>query len=43
VVCVHFEENEDRNLCLIANPLKGGDHGSVDIVDNSDCDPKTSV
>ncbi|XP_063517243.1 inositol hexakisphosphate kinase 2 isoform X4 [Pongo pygmaeus] len=42
VVSVRFEEDEDRNLCLIAYPLKG-DHGIVDIVDNSDCEPKSKL
>ncbi|EGV92126.1 Inositol hexakisphosphate kinase 2 [Cricetulus griseus] len=42
VVSVRFEEDEDRNLCLIAYPLKG-DHGTVDIVDNSDCEPKKFI
>ncbi|XP_021027926.1 inositol hexakisphosphate kinase 2 isoform X1 [Mus caroli] len=42
VVSVRFEEDEDRNLCLIAYPLKG-DHGTVDIVDNSDCEPKSKL
>uniref|UniRef100_A0A2K6G0Q8 Kinase n=1 Tax=Propithecus coquereli TaxID=379532 RepID=A0A2K6G0Q8_PROCO len=42
VVSVCFEEDEDRNLCLIAYPLKG-DHGTVDIVDNSDCEPKSKL
>ncbi|KAH0509995.1 Inositol hexakisphosphate kinase 2 [Microtus ochrogaster] len=42
VVSVRFEEDEDRNLCLIAYPLKG-DHGAVDIVDNSDCEPKKFI
>lgn len=42
VVSVRFEEDEDRNLCLIAYPLKG-DHGPVDIVDNSDCEPKSKL
>lgn len=39
---MRFEEDEDRNLCLIAYPLKG-DHGAVDIVDNSDCEPKSKL
>nr|KAF6474486.1 inositol hexakisphosphate kinase 2 [Rousettus aegyptiacus] len=42
VVSVRFEEDEDRNLCLIAYPLKG-DHGTVDSVDNSDCEPKSKL
>lgn len=42
VVSVCFEEDEDRNLCLIAYPLKG-DHGTVDSVDNSDCEPKSKL
>uniref|UniRef100_A0A2K6V0N4 Kinase n=2 Tax=Saimiri boliviensis boliviensis TaxID=39432 RepID=A0A2K6V0N4_SAIBB len=42
VVSVRFEEDEDRNLCLIAYPLKG-DHGTVEIVDNSDCEPKSKL
>ncbi|VTJ80725.1 Hypothetical predicted protein [Marmota monax] len=42
VVSVRFEEDEDRNLCLIAYPLKG-DHGTVDFVDNSDCEPKSKL
>lgn len=42
MVSVRFEEDEDRNLCLIAYPLKG-DHGTVDIVDNSDCEPKSKL
>ena len=37
-----FEEDEDRNLCLIAYPLKG-DHGTMDSVDNSDCEPKSKL
>lgn len=39
---MRFEEDEDRNLCLVAYPLKG-DHGTVDIVDNSDCEPKSKL
>ncbi|KAB0396997.1 hypothetical protein E2I00_000579, partial [Balaenoptera physalus] len=42
VVSVRFEEDEDRNLCLIAYPLKG-DHGTMDSVDNSDCEPKSKL
>ncbi|KAF5921652.1 hypothetical protein HPG69_012822, partial [Diceros bicornis minor] len=42
VVSVRFEEDEDRNLCLIAYPLKG-DHGTADNVDNSDCEPKSKL
>lgn len=42
VVSVCFEEDEDRNLCLIAYPLKG-DHGTMDFVDNSDCEPKNKL
>lgn len=42
MVSVRFEEDEDRNLCLIAYPLKG-DHGTVDSVDNSDCEPKSKL
>lgn len=42
VVSVCFDEDEDRNLCLIAYPLKG-DHGTVDSVDNSDCEPKSKL
>ncbi|XP_036189520.1 inositol hexakisphosphate kinase 2 isoform X1 [Myotis myotis] len=42
VVSVCFDEDEDRNLCLIAYPLKG-DHGAVDSVDNSDCEPKSKL
>ncbi|XP_037706375.1 inositol hexakisphosphate kinase 2 isoform X1 [Choloepus didactylus] len=42
VVSVRFEEDEDRNLCLIAYPLKG-DHGTVDSLDNSDCEPKSKL
>lgn len=42
VVSVCFEEDEDRNLCLIAYPLKG-DHGTVDSVDSSDCEPKSKL
>lgn len=42
VVSVRFEEDEDRNLCLIAYPLKG-DHGTLDSVDNSDCEPKSKL
>lgn len=42
MVSVRFEEDEDRNLCLIAYPLKG-DHGAVDIVDNSDCEPQRKL
>ena len=37
-----LRRREDRNLCLIAYPLKG-DHGTVDSVDNSDCEPKSKL
>lgn len=40
VVFVCFEEDEDRNLCLIVYLLKG-DYGIVDIVDNLDCELKS--
>lgn len=42
VVSVCFDEDEDRNLCLIAYPVKG-DHGTVDSVDSSDCEPKSKL
>lgn len=42
VVSVCFEEDKDRNLCLIAYPLKG-DLGAVESVDNSDCEPKSKL
>ncbi|XP_068951881.1 inositol hexakisphosphate kinase 2 [Petaurus breviceps papuanus] len=42
VVSVSFEEDEDGNLCLIAYPLKG-DHGNLDSIDNSDCEPKNKL
>lgn len=40
MVFVCFEEDEDRNLCLIVYLLKG-DYGIVDIVDNLDCELKS--
>ncbi|XP_058844208.1 inositol hexakisphosphate kinase 2-like isoform X2 [Acipenser ruthenus] len=44
VVSVSFEEDEEGNLCLIAYPLNGGDHGELEKnVDLSDCEPKNKL